>query len=222
MEAPVAPRARAPVAGAVARAVVFALALGGLGCERGCLSAWLVDHGVGGGSPAGSAARDRASDLDLAGTDCADGLARCVGGSVEVSRLAHVPHPCAAPGDRPGACACPWDVAARCAEGCAGEGVEVLAAAPIAVAQLCRPNEPVVRPLGLADPAEEGVCSDREIACKRGRIVTCDAAGQPPRAVAACLHGCAFSIGLSSDHGAAPTLDGAAAILCRRRDAERR
>ena len=50
---------------------IFALA----GCERGCLARRAAE-------------RTSSPPIDLSGTDCPDGLARCVDGRVEISRLA--------------------------------------------------------------------------------------------------------------------------------------
>jgi hypothetical protein len=114
----------------------------GTGCERGCLSTWLRDHGVGGAAPDGSGAQDRRrAGLDLSGTDCPVGLARCVAGRVEVSRGGFVPYPCVPPAGASGpekraACECGWDSAGACATGCAAEGFEIVAGAEPARAQL--------------------------------------------------------------------------------------
>jgi hypothetical protein len=192
------------------RALFLLLGLTLAGCDKGCLTDWARDHGaLGTGSPAGTSPAPT-----LEGTDCSDGLARCVGGRVEVSRAAHLTYPCTTPEGR--ACVCPWDEAARCATGCAEEGREVVAPADVARVQLCRPDAPVIRPVLAGDAVEPAVCDAPAVECRGGILRVCDAAGRPSRAVAVCLHGCESKVGISSDHGDSPTLDGAAAILCAR------
>jgi hypothetical protein len=199
------------------------------GCERGCLSRWIAERGAPPSPGGATASPDRG--LELAGTDCSDGLLRCVGGRIEASRLAHLPHPCGA--DRSGeahraACACPWDPLGRCASGCAVDGLEVLGAPSDAgAAQLCRPDAPVARPLLPDDPAPTEVCAGRSVACVDGIVRTCEAAGRVTRPLAVCLHGCAMAVAIDStgdtaDPGAAARPDGLVAILCQRDQAERR
>jgi hypothetical protein len=218
---------------------LLACAASGTGCERGCLATWLADHGAGGSAPDGSAAQDRRrAGLDLSGTDCPVGLARCVAGRVEVSRGGFIPYPCAPPPGASGpekraACECGWDQAGSCATGCAADGFEVVADAETARAQLCRPELPVARPFGPADPPLPGVCADEGIACVDGVVRLCEGAGKPLRPLALCAQGCAVTVGVpegsvSATHtdtggaGPARTGDGVAEILCRRAHAERR
>lgn len=184
------------------------------GCEKGCLSGWARDHGVGGALPRAS------NEVSLDGTDCSDGLARCVSGRVETSRAAHLPHPCTTPEGR--TCACPWGAGSSCDAGCVEERLEVVAPADVAEVQLCRPAAPVVRPVLPGEPRGAGICDAAGVTCVDGRLRACDAPGKPVRVVAACVHGCEPRIGLSSEHGDPATLDGAAAILCARLHAERR
>jgi hypothetical protein len=193
---------------------VVALAAAAAGCERGCLARRL----------AGDRGADARAGVDLSGTDCPAGLARCVAGRVEVSRAAYLPHPCEAPGaDDRRACACPWDVAAACAAGCAAEGVEVIVAADVAAAQLCTPDAPVARPPSPIDPALVGVCSVAEVRCEAGVVRICDGPGLPVRPLAVCLAGCEPAVGwLEGEPGERATGAGAGAILCRRQNAERR
>lgn len=203
---------------------VVALALGVSACERGCLSTWLADRsgspGVGGEGPRGSTDRDAAArTFDQGGTDCSDGLARCVEGRVEASVAGHVPYPCTA-GEKSGACECAWRLDARCASGCVKDGVEVVATAEVARVQLCAPTEPALRSLLPAESAVVSVCNDESASCVDGIVRSCAAPGQPARLVAACVSGCAAGVGV--EPGDLLTADGAAAILCRRVHAERR
>jgi hypothetical protein len=196
---------------------ILAVALGG--CDRGCLSTWLAEHGAAIGAP-GSGGRDAAATtLDLGGTDCSDGLARCSAGQVEVSIAGHVPHPCTAPQERPGACACPWQHAGSCAAGCVKDGLEVVAAPEIAREQLCASTAMVLRPATVAESAAVTICADDSVSCIDGMVRVCPAPGQPARLAGACANGCAT--GISLDQGDVVAGDGAAAILCRRAHAER-
>lgn len=184
--------------------VAFALA----GCGRAC--------------GRGGAASREDGVVDLGGTDCSDGLVRCSGDRVEASRLAHLPHPCGGSPEGQGSCACPWDVVARCASGCAVPELVAIADPDAGAAQLCRPERPVARPILPGDPAalEARICADRSVVCRDGVVRICDAPGAAERAVAACIAGCATEIAV--DHGASAIGDGVAAILCRRDHAERR
>lgn len=188
--------------------LVLALALGISGCGRGCAKA-------GRGAPDAGA-------LDLMGTDCSDGLVRCVEDRVEVSRLAHLPHPCGSLTEGRGACVCPWDTVARCPSGCAAPGLVALGDADAGSRQLCRPDAIVARPVLPGDQVAGSprICGDSSVACRDGVVRICDEPGRPERLVAVCLDGCEAGIGI--DHGESVIDDGVAAILCRRDHAERR
>jgi hypothetical protein len=168
-------------------------------CQRGCLSTWLTSRGFG-SRPGGSLTDARAAGFDLGGTDCSDGLARCVAGRVEISRAAHLPYPCVDPGTSPehhtAACECPWEEIAKCTSGCALEGFTALATED-AADQLCRPLLPVARPITPADPPG-GVCADEGVACVDGFIRSCEGPSRPVRLLAACLEGCDARIGVPS------------------------
>ncbi len=200
------------------------------GCERGCLLRSLGGEGPNGGG--GEAPSHRSSPrpgIDLGGTDCSDGLLRCVDGRVEASRLAHLPSSCGASGSRgkrnpenPG-CSCPWDVLSQCTTGCADDGLEVLGSASAAI-QLCRPEQPVARRLLPGDPVPTDICAGESLACIDQIVRVCDAPGQPVTPVAFCLHGCEASVGIERDalkDGPVTNPDGVASILCRRHHAER-
>ncbi len=200
-------------------------------CERGCLSRWLEERGVGGAPPEGSgrtaphAPRPGMAPgdprMDLFGTDCSDGLLRCVDGRIEASRAAWLPDPCGSPGqEKGGACVCPWDPIGRCPNGCVADGLEVVATPDAGAAQLCRPDAPIARPLlpGEGGPAE--ICASGGYACVDRIVRHCERPGQPVRMLGLCLFGCQQGIAVESGETLNP--DGLVAILCRRDDAERR
>jgi hypothetical protein len=200
-----------------------ALTMGVSACERGCLMRWFEDRsaspGLGAESPRGSVARDGAPSFDLGGTDCSDGLARCVDGRVEISIAGHVPSPCTAR-ERPGGCSCAWAPAATCETGCVKDGIEVVASADVARAQLCAAAEPLLRPLSPTELATVLICAEDGVSCVDGRVQACTTRGQPAQLLGACVNGCATGIGV--EPGDLLTGDGPAAILCRRAHAERR
>lgn len=210
------------------------LVVGGCGCERGCLARWLGDRGVGGLSAepegVGSGAAQGPRGLGLEGTDCSDGLLRCVGGRVEASRAAHLSRGCGGrEAERPTACVCPWDVVTECASGCVREGLEAIGAPTDAsAAQLCRPSALVARPVLPGDPVPTDICVSEGVACVDGIVRACEAPGLPTRAVAICLKGCEVQIGVdawgddSEDPGALEDVDVVTSLLCRRDHAERR
>lgn len=217
------------VAGVRVRAFVMVLSLSFTACgERGCLSAWLDDpqsrgtRGTRGAPATGGGGDGGAGSIDLAGTDCPDGLARCSEGRVEVSVAGHVPHPCAKPRERGGGCECPWVAAGTCASGCVKDGLEVVATAEVARVQLCQasPAEPVLRPVLATESTAVSICADDGVTCADGLVRTCAVRGQPVRLVAGCANGCAS--GIAIEPGDLTTGDGPAAILCRRAHAERR
>jgi len=209
-----------PFVRAIATAA-FALVLGG--CERGCLSTWLAELGV--GRPSATPPKGA---LPLSGVDCPDGLARCVGGVVEVSRASHYTLPCA---DPQAGCMCPWDSLGPCPLGCAADGVEVVVPPERALAQLCAtdPASPVARPIaptamppGACDdvresteppttPAGPSTPDENVYRCLASIVVACSSSGGR-KAVAACVRGC-FHDGDTVDEEEADP-DEAARILC--------
>ena len=218
------------------RVTLVVLALGVAGCERGCLSTWLAEHGagsggrgdpsgpgprspgLGGAGPRGSDGRD-GSAIDLGGTDCSDGLARCSQGQVQVSIAAHVPHPCVAAKETPGACACPWQTVGQCRGACVKDGIEVVAVPDVAREQLCDPGGVGFRPPIPSESAVVTICGDDGVSCVDGVVRACASRGQPSRVAGVCVNGCAP--GVVVDPGDVLTGDGAAMILCRRAHAER-
>lgn len=197
-------------------AFVFAVA----GCERGCRATGGSDAPIRGGA----APRGSSPSLDLGGTDCSDGLARCVDGQIQVSVVAHVPHPCGAGEKGARGCECPWRpaTASPCPQGCAKDGLEVVAEESIAREQLCAapPAAPATRPMLATELTTVTICAAEAITCEQGIVTVCAARGQPARRVAACVDGCAPGVAL--DPGVDVTSDGVASILCRRAHAERR
>lgn len=195
-----------------ARLLAAALLL--TGCERGCLSTWLSEHGAGGPPPP----EKGGAPPTLEGTDCADGLLRCVDGHVEASKLAHLPSRCVA--ER--SCSCPWEIVATCP--CAYDGLEVAASPGDAgVAQLCRPRGSIARPVGPADAVETLVCGGESTTCTpSGVVVQCTGAGNASHALGVCLFGCQTAVTVENATAGEPAnLDGLLSILCRRADAER-
>jgi hypothetical protein len=90
--------------------------------------------------------------------DCPDGLARCVGGVLEVSDLARIPMPCkASEGKTP--CACPWRAVGECPHGCLAEGVEVVSTPDRPAGRLC---------LDPANPRDAASLDDDEDANEAG------------------------------------------------------
>jgi hypothetical protein len=167
--------------------------------------------------------------VSLAGTDCSDGLVRCVEGRIEASRLAHLPHPCGSPSleeGRRSECVCPWDVVATCEDGCAAEGLVAIADPDAGGRKLCAVDKAawgaVARPPLPGDPAllEPRICNDVALVCVDGAVRRCDGAGAPEQIVAVCVQGC--DPGIAIDHGDRMIGDGVAQILCRRAHAERR
>jgi hypothetical protein len=151
-----------------------------VGCERGCLSNWLAERGL--GHPAAGASAK--GPTDLRGIDCSDGLARCQDGVVEVSIAYHYPDPCSGPAEK---CRCPWERLGDCPGACAADGVELVVERERALRQLCaaRPDEDFARRSG--DAAAVVPC-EATFACHGSTVIAC---GPPPAAVATCARGCA-------------------------------
>jgi hypothetical protein len=176
-------------------------ALGCRQCERGCLSTWLTEHGLGGSVPRSPSRQGPSRGIDLSGSDCSDGLLRCVDGRVEASRAAHLPEPCD-PAARPEGdpCACPYDLVLTCALGCAAEGMDVIGAPTDAgAAQLCRPAAPSARGLGPSDVVAPEICAEEGYRCADGIVRMCARRGQPSRPTARCVNGCQTLVALPAE-----------------------
>jgi hypothetical protein len=164
--------------------------------------------------------------------DCPDGLARCIGGVVEVSRVSHYELPCTG---SPETCLCPWDSLGDCPRGCAAEGVEAVIPRDRAFAQLCAPDpadptEAFARPSpGVAPPP--GACETGGVRCVGSLVVACHESADPragaapgvadgvadgvtARTIATCLHGCAHEGDAIDEEAVAD--EAAVRILCAR------
>jgi hypothetical protein len=195
------------------RAALFLVFLSG--CQRGCLTTWIRDRG--------SASKAAAPLTMMNGIDCPDGLARCVGGSIEISHVARVPRPCP-PSSRPEDCQCPWEATATCPRGCSEEGTEVVVPPDRAAARLRAPDpqNPPARPVqGVLAPP--GACGVEGYVCIGSLVVACSATAAPgtgsdggltPRVFAACVRGCFQEGETLGEEEADP--EGAARILCAR------
>ena len=182
------------------------------GCQRGCLSTWIRDRG---------AASKIATPLTMMrGIDCPDGLARCVGGAVEVSHVARIPRPCP-PSNKPEECQCPWEAVGECPRGCAEEGTIVVVPPDRASSRLCAPDpaNPSARPV-VGIPAPPGACDTLGYRCMGSLVIACSPAPGDAGAVAApvarpfaaCVRGCAQEGEALGEEEADP--EGAARILC--------
>jgi hypothetical protein len=175
------------------------------GCQRGCGREWLRDHGVVSGRHSMAP-----GSLALTGVDCPDGLARCIDGEVEISRLAKISLPCNGP---EGACTCPWDALASCVRGCVVDGVQFVMEPTRAEEQLCVPAPDAGR-LVVDRPATGALASCEEgelFRCAAGAVVDCNAHS----AIASCARGCSAE-GASIDDAASVGREAAYAILCSR------
>lgn len=180
------------------------LALLTTGCERGCLSSWLAERGVG---PAPTGATTWAPQLPLSGVDCPEGLARCSSGIVSVSRAFHYSEPCKGP---PEQCQCPWERLTDCPRGCAADGVEIDVPRHRAAAQLCAPAPDEIFARSPSLDAKLALC-EATYMCTGGTVRAC---GPPPAAVATCTKGCAVDGQELEEEGV--TASAATALLCAR------
>jgi hypothetical protein len=182
--------------------LIFLFLLGSSGCERGCAKSWLGQHGV------GKEVTPQAVGPSLHAIDCPDGLARCNGGLVEVSRLASVALPCKGPVEQ---CTCPWVRLAECDRGCVADGLDIVAERAKAARQLCAPNEggEFARPERGESP---GNCDDDQLyRCLSGAIVSC----AEHAVVGKCIRGC-FVEGGALEGDVPIGREAAFAILCSR------
>ena len=170
------------------------------GCQRGCARSWLEEHGVGEQGPS------RVGMGPPMAIDCPDGLARCSGGIVEVSRLMTIPQPCKG---TPEQCSCQWDRGGECEQGCVADDVEVVVDRPL-TAQLCAPTVdagPLTRPGSQVAECDE----DTLFRCTGGAVVSC----LDHAVVAFCQHGC-FQEGTDIGGEVPLSREAAFAILCSR------
>jgi hypothetical protein len=145
--------------------------------------------------------------------DCPDGLARCVEGSVEASRLAVLPQPCHG---AESVCTCPWDLVAWCRQGCAADGLEVVMERARAGRQLCAPDLDAGTARSTAMTRHVGPCDEGQLyLCTAGLVIDCAAHA----VVASCVRGC-FAEGATIDERmterSSVPREAAFAILCSR------
>ncbi len=119
-------------------------------CDRGCASRWIAGR---------KESVATAPSVFGPALDCPDGLARCVGGVLELSELARIPLPCKA-SESHSQCVCPWRAAGECPHGCLAEGVEVVSAPEQAPTRLC---------FDPANPRDAASLDDEEDANEAGR-----------------------------------------------------
>jgi hypothetical protein len=96
------------------------------------------------------------------------------------------------------------------------DGLEVVAT-PDAAAQLCAVAG-VLRRTTKAEADAVTICAEDGVSCVDGVVRSCARRGEPTRLLGACVLGCAAGISMEPDD---IVPDGAAAILCRRAQAER-
>ena len=179
---------------------------GSHGAGRGCLSRRFGAVGLDKTGPLSQPA------FGLGEVDCPSGLARCVGGTVEVARAFRHPSPCG----NPEACNCPWDVVGVCETTCVALGAEVSIDGPRAIRQLCAPSGATlafVRPPLASDrvlPPPAGACDGDPFVCVGGAVVSCEPSAH---VVGVCVQGCADEVSLTSD-GLSDSQ--AVVLLCRR------
>ncbi len=139
--------------------------------------------------------------------DCSDGLARCVGGVVEASRLATIPQPCRGSGS---ACECPWERVGDCDRQCVVDEATFVVDRQSALRQLCTAAPDAgPRVLPALQPAE---CDEDVLyRCAGGAVVACE----QHAVVGRCEGGCATE---GADIGTDVRIDreSAFAILCSR------
>jgi hypothetical protein len=186
--------------------LALALVLSVGGCQRGCLLSWLEQQGA---APDPRGIRVGGS-LELQYVDCPDGLARCVDGVVESSRLFRHPDPCSGP---VASCACPWDRVSPCSLGCVSEGAEVVLDPERAAHQLCvpAPDQLYARP-AFGPAASDKGCGDERYHCVASVVIACDQS--PVHAVAGCVRGCVAEGQTLDDDGVSDRE--AVALLCSR------
>jgi hypothetical protein len=192
------------------------LALSLAGCQRGCLRE-KVDEAVD---------RKHGVAAPLAQVDCPDGLARCVEGVVQSSRLYAYSVPCAA---SPEACTCPWERVTICARGCAAEDVILPIPAAAAADQLCAPSGAVLAPAAApmlaptappspsstapvpwTSPTDLRACEGERFRCSGGQVNGCE---PTVHVIGRCLLGCAVEDATVEDEQV--TDRQAADVLCR-------
>ena len=162
-----------------------------MGCERGCLTRWLVDHDIG---------KPQQQDF-LQEVDCPSGRIRCGKDGVEFSP--------ARPDCNP-PCQCAWEIALKCP--CAIEGLELDRDRDEA-AQLCAADASAFTMLVPID-AGDVVCPNEgeRYICEGNIIAACiGTRGEP---VSMCTFGCTMSGDTLDDPRA--DITAAKTVLCKR------
>jgi hypothetical protein len=146
----------------------------------------------------------------MSGVDCPDGLARCVDGIVEVSRVAVIAQPCVGPPEK---CRCPWDRIGGCDHGCVADDVELVLPRAQAFLQLCAPSAADVfaRPPAHGIAMPPGLCTGEMYRCAGGTVIACPAG--EPKPLATCVRGCADEGSVLDEEGL--NSDQVVALLCR-------
>ncbi|HEY1691171.1 MAG TPA: hypothetical protein VGG39_03365 [Polyangiaceae bacterium] len=187
--------------------LIFLFLLSLSGCERGCARTWLGEHGVGRGGEPTRPVPPGAQAFNA--IDCPDGLARCSGGVVEVSRLATIQQPCRG---TPQECSCPWEREGECDRGCVADDLVVVVDQDAALRQVCAPEAdatPVARLLPTPPPSS---CDEDVLfRCAGNAIVAC----ADHAVVAVCAKGC-VSDGASLGDDVSVSREAAFALLCTR------
>jgi hypothetical protein len=145
----------------------------------------------------------------VAAIDCPDGLARCSGGVVEVSRLARITQPCKGTAEQ---CTCGWERVGECDRGCVVDELVAVVDRTAAFRQLCALEADAAAPARLIAAPPASQCEEEDLyRCAGSAIVAC-----ADRAVVAlCAKGCATEGGsLGTD--VPVSREAAFAILCTR------
>lgn len=141
--------------------------------------------------------------------DCPDGIARCIDGIVEVSRLAAIAQPCIGPPEK---CQCPWDRVGGCDHGCVADGIDLALSRAQAFVQLCAPSAADVfaRPPLPNVQLPSDLCVAETYHCVSGTVVACAETAMP---LATCVNGCAEEGSALDEEGL--TRDQVVALLCK-------
>jgi hypothetical protein len=142
--------------------------------------------------------------------DCPDGLARCIEGQVETSRLAAIARDCRGPET---ACTCPWEPAGTCTEGCAADGLEMVIERALALRQLCAMNPDAGPVASDTKRPVRSKCEEGQLyRCTAGAVIDCDT----EEAIASCVRGCAAEGASIDEDSVSIRREAAFAILCSR------
>ena len=189
--------------------MILVLGLAIAACDRGCSCApggsWAWDPA--GKSPVPVPSGSVAFPMNA--IDCPDGIARCIDGIVEVSRLAAIAQPCIGPPEK---CQCPWDRVGGCDHGCVADGIDLALSRAQAFVQLCAPSAADVfaRPPLPNVQLPSDLCVAETYHCVSGTVVACAETAMP---LATCVNGCAEEGSALDEEGL--TRDQVVALLCK-------